>query len=254
MTCSATTPGPTDPAAAGPAAPRSGNRWALPPASTWSCAIPDLVRALVIITPAHRGAPSPNLARWDALAEGLEQGGVDGFLAAYGPPQVPARMAETVRVVMRQRLERHAHPEGVAAALRAHSAVGGVRRTRGARAAAGPDAHRREPRRDGPGASPGGRRGVRAADSGRGVRDRGGGPEPARLARRKPVADRRRVPRPRTGSARGERRLGQCRLGGESQRSDQRGGLVGDAAHPPPARRTRRRRPGDQGAARGRRC
>jgi pimeloyl-ACP methyl ester carboxylesterase len=79
---------------------------------------PRLVRALVIITPAHRGAPSPNLAHWDALAEGLEQGGVDGFLAAYGPPKVPAAMVETVRVVMRQRLERHAHPEGVVAALR----------------------------------------------------------------------------------------------------------------------------------------
>jgi pimeloyl-ACP methyl ester carboxylesterase len=80
---------------------------------------PQLVRALVIITPAHRGAPSPNLAHWDALAEGLEQGGVDGFLAAYGPPRVPAGMVETVRVVMRQRLERHEHPEGVVAALRA---------------------------------------------------------------------------------------------------------------------------------------
>jgi pimeloyl-ACP methyl ester carboxylesterase len=80
---------------------------------------PQLVRALVIITPAHRGAPSPNLAHWDALAEGLEQGGVDGFLSAYGPPRVPAGMAETVRVVMRQRLERHEHPEGVVAALRA---------------------------------------------------------------------------------------------------------------------------------------
>jgi len=79
---------------------------------------PELVRGLVIITPAHRGAPSPNLAHWDALAEGLEQGGVDGFLAAYGPPRVPAQMLETVRVVMRQRLERHAHPEGVVAALR----------------------------------------------------------------------------------------------------------------------------------------
>jgi pimeloyl-ACP methyl ester carboxylesterase len=80
---------------------------------------PQFVQALVIITPAHRGAPSPDLARWDALAEGLEQGGVDGFIAAYGPPQVPAEMVETVRVVMRQRLERHEHPEGVVAALRA---------------------------------------------------------------------------------------------------------------------------------------
>lgn len=80
---------------------------------------PSLVDALVIITPAHLGAPSRDLARWDALAEGLEQGGVDGFMAAYGTPPVPAAMAETVRVVLRQRLERHRHPEAVAAALRA---------------------------------------------------------------------------------------------------------------------------------------
>ena len=80
---------------------------------------PELVEALVIITPAHRGAPSPNLAHWDALAEGLEQGGVDGFLAAYGAPRVPPNMSETVRIVMRQRLERHLYPTGVAAALRA---------------------------------------------------------------------------------------------------------------------------------------
>jgi pimeloyl-ACP methyl ester carboxylesterase len=79
---------------------------------------PQRVRALVVITPAHRGAPSPNLAHWDALAEGLEQGGVDGFLAAYGTPRVPPAMVETIRVVIRQRLERHAHPEGVVAALR----------------------------------------------------------------------------------------------------------------------------------------
>jgi pimeloyl-ACP methyl ester carboxylesterase len=79
---------------------------------------PDLIEALVIVTPAHRGAPSPNLAHWDALAEGLEQGGVDGFLAAYGAPKVPANMIETVRVVMRQRLERHRYPDAVAAALR----------------------------------------------------------------------------------------------------------------------------------------
>ncbi len=106
---------------------------------------PELVRALVIITPAHRGAPSPNLAHWDALAEGLEQGGVDGFLAAYGPPRVPAQMLETVRVVMRQRLERHAHPEGVVAALRPDSPLGRVPGARGTGAGSGADADRGQP-------------------------------------------------------------------------------------------------------------
>jgi pimeloyl-ACP methyl ester carboxylesterase len=79
---------------------------------------PDLVHALVIITPAHRGAPTADLTRWNALADGLEFGGVDGFMAAYGTPRVPDAMIETVRVVMRQRLARHRHPEAVAAALR----------------------------------------------------------------------------------------------------------------------------------------
>ncbi len=80
---------------------------------------PERVRALAIITPAHLGAPSTNLAHWDALSQGLLTGGVDGFLAAYGTPQVPERMRETVRTVMRQRLERHRYPDGVAAALHA---------------------------------------------------------------------------------------------------------------------------------------
>ncbi len=80
---------------------------------------PDRVAALVIITPAHRGAPSPNPEHWDALADGLAQGGPDGFLAAYGPPKVPPALLETTKTVIRQRLGRHEHPEGVVAALRA---------------------------------------------------------------------------------------------------------------------------------------
>jgi pimeloyl-ACP methyl ester carboxylesterase len=80
---------------------------------------PERVAGLVIITPAHRGAPSPNPEHWDALADGLARGGPDGFLAAYGPPHVPAAMRETITTVMRQRLERHEHPAGVVAALRA---------------------------------------------------------------------------------------------------------------------------------------
>ena len=36
------------------------------------------------------------LTRWDALSDGLRDGGIDGFLAAYGEPQVPERWRETV--------------------------------------------------------------------------------------------------------------------------------------------------------------
>lgn len=79
---------------------------------------PERVSALVVITPAHLGAPSADLGKWDALADALERGGPDGFLEAMGPLSVPERWAGTVRTVIRQRLERHAHPAAVADALR----------------------------------------------------------------------------------------------------------------------------------------
>jgi 3-oxoadipate enol-lactonase len=82
---------------------------------------PERVGGLVVITPGYdpdtQDEPA-RLARWDALADGLEHGGVDGFLAAYGEPDVPKRWRETVTKVIRQRLSLHEHPEAVAAALR----------------------------------------------------------------------------------------------------------------------------------------
>ena len=88
-------------------------------AVTVALATPERVAALVLITPAHRGVPSPDLERFDRLADGLEQGGPDGFLEALGPSDVGDRYSETVRTVIRQRLVRHARPETVAQALRA---------------------------------------------------------------------------------------------------------------------------------------
>lgn len=82
-------------------------------------ASPERVDALVLITPAHLGKPSANLARWDALADGLERGGPAGFLEALGNPSADDRYNETVRTVIAQRLARHAHPAAVANALRA---------------------------------------------------------------------------------------------------------------------------------------
>jgi hypothetical protein len=67
----------------------------------------------------ERNDDRERLARWDSLADGLEQGGVEGFVAAYGEPRVPAQWRETVLKVIRQRLSQHQHQEGVAAALRA---------------------------------------------------------------------------------------------------------------------------------------
>ena len=83
---------------------------------------PERVAGLVVITPAYepdRNDDPARLARWDALADGLARDGVEGFLAAYGTPDVPDGMRETVIRVIRQRLAQHEHPEAVADALRA---------------------------------------------------------------------------------------------------------------------------------------
>jgi pimeloyl-ACP methyl ester carboxylesterase len=81
---------------------------------------PERMAAAVLITPAHDPdtADDPErLARWDALAAGLRSGGVDGFVEAYGEPDVPEAWRETVFTVVRQRLSAHEHPEAVADAL-----------------------------------------------------------------------------------------------------------------------------------------
>jgi pimeloyl-ACP methyl ester carboxylesterase len=83
---------------------------------------PGRVRALVVITPGYDPATQDDpdrLARWDALADGLEQGGVEGFVAAYGTPNVPPAWRDTVIKVIRQRMALHEHPAAVADALRA---------------------------------------------------------------------------------------------------------------------------------------
>jgi pimeloyl-ACP methyl ester carboxylesterase len=79
---------------------------------------PERAAALVVITPAYDpDSPERGLDHWDALARGLREGGVDGFIAAYGEPKVPEAFQETVKTVLRQRLSAHDHPEAVADAL-----------------------------------------------------------------------------------------------------------------------------------------
>jgi pimeloyl-ACP methyl ester carboxylesterase len=83
---------------------------------------PERVAALVAVTPGYdpQTADDPDrLARWDALAAGLREDGVEGFVAAYGEPAVPERWRDTVRQVLRQRLSAHEHPDAVADALSA---------------------------------------------------------------------------------------------------------------------------------------
>jgi pimeloyl-ACP methyl ester carboxylesterase len=82
---------------------------------------PERVAGLVIATPAFDPEEDreEGLERWDALSEGLRTGGVDGFVEAYGDPQVPERWKETIDKVLRQRLGAHEQPDAVADALHA---------------------------------------------------------------------------------------------------------------------------------------
>jgi pimeloyl-ACP methyl ester carboxylesterase len=82
----------------------------------------DRAAGLVVITPGYDPdtiEDPKRLARWDDLASGLREGGVEGFVEAYGEPRVPSAWRETVLKVIRQRLALHEHPEAVADALNA---------------------------------------------------------------------------------------------------------------------------------------
>lgn len=84
--------------------------------------LPDRVLALGLITPAFDpDAPSTPDAYvgWDKLADGLREGGVEGFVDAYALDEIPERWRETVVKVLRQRLSAHDHPLAVADALQA---------------------------------------------------------------------------------------------------------------------------------------
>jgi len=93
---------------------------------------PERVAALGIVTPAYDPAAPSHLAgagdtlmedarshhtNYNALAEGLRGGGVDGFVAAYDFSNIPEQWRETVEKVMRQRLALHEHPLAVADAM-----------------------------------------------------------------------------------------------------------------------------------------
>jgi pimeloyl-ACP methyl ester carboxylesterase len=85
---------------------------------------PRRVAALAIITPAFDVKPNPfaraaELEGWDALARGLRERGVDGFLAAYDLAALPESLRATMQTVVRQRLAAHEHPLAVADALEA---------------------------------------------------------------------------------------------------------------------------------------
>lgn len=81
---------------------------------------PDRVLALGLITPAFDPdvpVEPDSYAGWDRLAQGLREGGVEGFIDAYELDSIPPRWRETIVKVLRQRLSGHDHPLAVADAL-----------------------------------------------------------------------------------------------------------------------------------------
>ena len=81
---------------------------------------PERVAGLGLITPSFDPSLPLServLAGWEALARGLREGGVEGFVDAYDFSEVPVEWRDTVERVVRQRLAGHEHPEAVADAL-----------------------------------------------------------------------------------------------------------------------------------------
>lgn len=84
---------------------------------------PDRVAGLVVIGPVYGGMLDREgvervLARWDALAHGLERGGVEGFLEALDRQGLDPDHRDTILRFTRERMQAHRHPEAVARALR----------------------------------------------------------------------------------------------------------------------------------------
>lgn len=89
--------------------------------TAFALAHPERVAALALLTPAFDPDDQDprRLERWDRLSEGLREGGVAGFVAAYGTPDVAPQWRKTIDRVLHQRLAAHDRPEAVADALRA---------------------------------------------------------------------------------------------------------------------------------------
>jgi pimeloyl-ACP methyl ester carboxylesterase len=82
---------------------------------------PDRVAGAVLIGPVQLGLPAPDevLEAWGRLADGLERGGVDGFMDVFEADlSVGGSWRETVLRITRERIALHRHLDAVARALR----------------------------------------------------------------------------------------------------------------------------------------
>ena len=106
---------------AGPTAVVGGHSLGCHTTATYALEHPGELAGAVFIGPVSLGLPPPDevLAYWDRLADGLEQGGVDGFMRAYGADlDVAPEWRERVLAITRERIGRHRNPHAFAAALR----------------------------------------------------------------------------------------------------------------------------------------
>ncbi len=89
---------------------------------TYTLEHPERVPALVQVTPAYTGggrtAEVVDGDTWEELARALESGGVEAFVDVAQPQDLPEKWRKVAEEATRQRMERHEHPEAVAAALR----------------------------------------------------------------------------------------------------------------------------------------
>jgi pimeloyl-ACP methyl ester carboxylesterase len=79
------------------------------------------VTALVLEGPVSLGIPATQevIASWDRLADGLDRGGVEGFMDAYEADLSTAPdWRETALRITRDRMQLHRHPKALARALR----------------------------------------------------------------------------------------------------------------------------------------
>jgi pimeloyl-ACP methyl ester carboxylesterase len=87
-------------------------------AVSYALASGDRLAGLVVIGPVYMGfIDEQALAGWDRLADGLERGGVDGFMDAYDRGLDPA-WRETILRFTRRRMIEHRYPDAVARGLR----------------------------------------------------------------------------------------------------------------------------------------
>jgi 3-oxoadipate enol-lactonase len=80
----------------------------------------DKLAAAVFVGPVFLGVAYEQdvLAEWDSLADGLERGGVEGFLEAYGSRDLDPEWRDVLLRISKERIAQHRHPDAVAEALR----------------------------------------------------------------------------------------------------------------------------------------